>query len=165
MIARAGFTVGSVAALSVLFAGVPLYAGEQGNLDQQRPQQQTQLASEAAAEIRPPSGATSDGSASVGAQGSQSDTGREAAAVPVRRDSKLEQTRLRLEEELKARRQMTGGFEADPDSRRRDMRFGVGYEFRMRGQQELGFGSPAGFAGGGAVPGAGGARGFGNGRR
>ena len=134
MIARAGFTVGSVAALSVLFTGVPLYAGEQGNLDQQRPQQQTQLSSE-------------------------------AAAVPVRRDPELEQTRLRLEEELKARRQMTGGFEADPDGRRRDMRFGVGYEFRMRGQQELGFRSPTGFAGGGAVPGAGGARGFGNGRR
>ena len=60
---------------------------------------------------------------------------------------------------------MTGDFEADAGDQRRDMRFGVGYEYRMRGRQELGFDSPGGFAGGGAGPGAGGARGIGNGRR
>jgi hypothetical protein len=135
MMTRAGFTVCATTAFTLLFAGASLCA----DAPQSSEQQQTPLSGGAPA---PPE--------------------RAGGARP---DPKLEQTRLRLERELQARRQMTGDFEADPDNRRRDMRFGVGYEFRMRGRQELGFDSPGGFAGGGAGPGAGGARGFGNGRR
>ena len=144
---RTGFTVGGVAALAVLFAGASLGADGPQRFEHLGEQQQTQVSGDAAP--APPERAA--GARSESAPGS---------AQP---DPKLEQTRLRLEREVKARRQMTGDFEADRGDQRRNMRFGVGYEFRMRGRQDLGFDSPGGFVGGGA--GAGGTRGFGNGRR
>ena len=149
MMTRTGFTVGGVVVCAVLSAGGPLCADDL--FEPIGEQQQTQASGDAAP--APPERAA----------GARSDS----ASGSAQPDSKLEQTRLRLEREVKARRQMSGDFEADAGDRRRDMRFGVGYEFRMKGRQELGFDSPGGFAGGGAGPGpgAGGARGFGNGRR
>lgn len=147
MMTRTGFTLGGVAALAVMFAGASLGADAPQRLEHLGEQQQTQVAGDAAP--LPPERAA--GARSESAPGS---------AQP---DPKLEQTRLRLEREVKVRRQMTGGFEADPGDQGRNMRFGVGYEFRMRGRQDLGFDSPGSFAGGGAGPGA--TRGFGNGRR
>ena len=146
---RTGFTVGGVVMFAVLSAGGPLCAD--GLFEPLGEQQQTQASGDAAP--APPERAA----------GARSDS----APGSAQPDPKLEQTRLRLEREVQARRQMSGDFEADAGDRRRDMRFGVGYEFRMKGRQELGFDSPGGFAGGGAGPGpgAGGARGFGNGRR
>lgn len=163
MMTRAGFTVCGVAALGVLFAGTPLSAAGPPSFN--RPQDQMQLRGEAAAQAERPAGAMDDGGAAAGMQGRKAGARPETAAGPAQRDPKLEQTRLRLEQELKAQRQMTGDFRAEPDSRRPNMRFGVGYEFRMRGRQELGFDSPGGFEGGGALPGGGNAGGFGNGRR
>ena len=146
---RTGFTVGGVAALAVLFAGASLGADGPQSFEHLGEQQQTQVSGDAAP--APPERAA--------------DARSESAPGSAQPDPKLEQTRLRLEREVKARRQMTGDFEADPGDQRRNMRFGVGYEFRMRGRQDLGFDSPGGFASGGAGPGAGGTRGFGNGRR
>jgi hypothetical protein len=143
---RAGFTGCGAAVFAVLFAGASLCADGPQNFERLGEQQQTQLSGDAPA---PP----------------EQSTGPRPEFAPAQSDPKLEQTRLRLERELKARRQVTGDFEAAPGDQRRNMRFGVGYEYRMQGRQELGFDSPGGFAGGGAGPGAGGARGFGNGRR
>ena len=143
---RAGFTVCGAAVFASLFVGAPLCADGPQNFERLREQQQTQLPGDAPQPPGQPAGGRSE-------------------SAPAQSDPKLEQTRQRLEREVKARREITGDFEAQPDSRRRDMRFGVGYEFRMRGRQALGLDSPGGFAGGGAGPGAGGARGFGNGRR
>lgn len=165
MITRAGFMVCGVVALGVLFAGTPLSAADPHSFDRLRQHEQMQLRGEASAQAERPAGAMDDGGAAAGMQGRKAGARPETSAGPAQRDPKLEQTRLRLEQELKAQRQMTGDFRAEPDSRRRNMRFGVGYEFRMRGRQELGFDSPGGFEGGGAVPGAGNAGGFGNGRR
>jgi hypothetical protein len=151
MMTRTGFTVGGVVVVAVLFAGAPLYADGPQSFERLGERQQTQVSGDAAP--APPERAA----------GARSDS----APGSAQPDPKLEQTRLRLEREVKAQRQMTGDFAADAGDQRRDMRFGVGYEFRMKGRQELGFDSPGGFAGGGAGPGPGpnGARGFGNGRR
>ncbi len=148
---RAVFTVYGMAVLAVLFAGASLSADDPQSFDDLRERQQLQVS----------------GAAPAGPERSAGDARPESVPGPAQPDPKLEQTRLRLEQEVQARRQMTGDVAADPDNRRRDMRFGVGYEFRMRGRQELGFDSPGGFAGGGAGPGPGpgGGRGFGNGRR
>jgi hypothetical protein len=153
MMTRTGFTVGGALVSIVLFAGGSLRADGPQSFEPLGEQQQTQVSGDAAP--APPERAAA----------ARSDSGP-GSAQP---DPKLEQTRLRLEREVEARRQMTGDREADTGDQRRNMRFGVGYEFRMKGRQELGFDSPGSFAGGGAGPGpgpgAGGARGFGNGRR
>ena len=147
MMTRTGFTVGGVLVFAVLFAAGSLGADGPQSPERRGEQQQTQVSGDAA----PAAPGRAGGARSDSAPGS------------TQPDPKLEQTRQRLEREVKARRQMTGDFEADAGDQRRDMRFGVGYEFRMKGRQELGFDSPGGFGGNGAGPG--GARGLGNRRR
>jgi len=92
----------------------------------------------------------------------------ERTAVPVqadgRQDPLLEQTRLRLEQHLREQRELGAVPDTDPELERRNMRFGVGYERRMRGRQQFGFDSPGSF-GGGAGPGGGAPGGPGGGRR
>ena len=83
-------------------------------------------------------------------------------ALPVQADGQqdplLEQTRQRLEQHLREQRQLDGVPEPDPELERRSMRFGVGYEWRMRSREPLGFDSP-----GSISPGAGPGGGFGGG--
>lgn len=87
----------------------------------------------------------------------------ERTAAPVQADGQqdplLEQTRLRLEQHLREQRELGGVPDTDPELERRNMRFGVGYEWRMRGRQQFGFDSPGSFGGGsgsGGGPGPGG---------
>jgi hypothetical protein len=167
MMTRVGFAAVAVAALGGLCAGVVYADSGQQSLDRLRPQEQMQLLSDAADQTRVQAGAADDGSSAAAAQGVQGAARQDAAGGPAEPDPKLEQTRLRLEQELKEQRQMTGDFDAEPAGRRPDMRFGVGYEFRMKGRQELGFDSPGSITGGGrsGIPGAGNGAGFGGGRR
>ena len=91
-------------------------AGEQGR-DSLRPRQQMPSIGVAPAEAEPESlvrGA------------------RDAAAQ--QQDPLLEQTRLRVEQHLKAQRELDGEFK-EPEERRRNTRFGVGYEWRMKSRQ------------------------------
>jgi len=149
------FVTGSVSALAVVFAAAVDAASGQDNLERGRLQQQMQLLSEAPAD---------DDSALDGARKVRRDAPEGSARQGVpEQDPLLEQTRQRIEQQLKAQRELSEGFAADPDTAHRDMRFGVGYEMRMRNRRELGFDSAGGFGAGG--PGAGSAAGFGGGRR
>jgi len=168
MMTWARFAAGSVAAIAVAIPGVLYAASGQQGLDRLHLQEQMELLSDASDQIQWQAGAPDDGSSAAAAQDAQREARQQAPAMPAEPDPKLEQTRLRLEQELREQREMAGDFGADPVKRGPSMRFGVGYEFRMKGRQELGFDAPgngaAGFGGGG-MPGAGNGAGFGGGRR
>jgi len=144
----AGFTSGAVTAVTVVFAAALHAANGQQGVDQLRLQQQMGLLSAASA--------AANRGVAAGARGVQGDGQYESTVGPAAPDSQLVQRRSRLEQDLKVTRELSAALAADPDSRRRDRRFGVGYEWRMRDRQQLGFES----AGGGGRGG-----GFGAGRR
>ena len=130
-----------MAALAVLCASAVHAADGQGSGDRLQPEHQAQTVS--AGQV----GARNDGGRAAAAQGPE-------GAGPAAEDPLLEQTRRRLEQHLEEQRELGAAPQLDPELERRSMRFGVGYERRMRGRQQFGFDSP-GSIGGGAGPGGG----------
>lgn len=153
MMTGTAFTATVMAVLGALCtAGLHAGSAEQ-TLDQLRP-------------IGEAPGQVAGRSLAAGVQGAQGSAQQKPAARATQQDPMLEQTRLRMEQHLKARRGLAGEFEVDPDSRRRNTRFGVGYEWRMRDRQGTASGAVGGVVGGatGGGPGGGPGSGFG-GRR
>ena len=130
-----------MAVLAVLCASAVHAADRQDSGDRLQPEHQAQTVSTAQTGVR------NDGGKAAAAQGPE-------RVGPAAEDALLEQTRQRLEQHLEEQRELGADPQLDPELERRSMRFGVGYERRMRGRQQFGFDSPGGI-GAGAGPGGG----------